>query len=394
MASSVPVFLLAAVGLLCLVIWVYLAVARGGFWRLPACHEDEVRGQGASVRPWPTVTAIVPARNEAATIGSTVASLLEQDYPGRLSIVVIDDDSEDGTAAVARRTVEEVGARSQVKIDSAGALPPGWTGKLWALNKGITRAVTEAPDFYWFTDGDVAHQADTLRRLVTRAEISGLDLASLMVLLRTETFAERATMPAFLFFFLKLYPARWVADEHTGTAGAAGGCILLRRSALERIGGLAVIRGEVIDDCALARAVKRTGGRIWLGLTRRSVSRRGYDSFGEVRDMIARVAFTQLRYSTPRLVAALVGMLLAYAAPVALLLASGWAPRIFGLAAWLLMSVLYSRTVRFYRLLPLWTLLLPLGAVFFSYATLLSALRYWRGQGGQWKGRTQAPCAA
>ena len=148
MASSVTFFLLAAVGLLCLVIWVYLAVARGGFWRLPACHEDEVRGERASVRPWPTVTAIVPARNEAATIGPTVASLLEQDYPGRLSIVVIDDDSEDGTAAVARRTVEEVGARSQVKIDSAGALPAGWTGKLWAINEGVTRAATEAPDFY------------------------------------------------------------------------------------------------------------------------------------------------------------------------------------------------------------------------------------------------------
>lgn len=201
MASRVPVFLLAAAGLLCLGTWVYLAVARGGFWRLPACHEDEARGQGARVQPWPTVTAIVPARNEAATIGPTVASLLEQDYPGRLSIVVIDDDSEDGTAAVARRTVEEVGTRSQVKIGSAGALPAGWTAKLWAINEAVTRVATEPADFYWFTDGDIAHQPDTLRRLVTRAESSGLDLASLMVLLRTETLAERERCPPFSSFF-------------------------------------------------------------------------------------------------------------------------------------------------------------------------------------------------
>lgn len=393
-ALRVPVFVLAAIGILCLGIWVYLTVARGGFWRLPACPEDEARRERPSIQSWPRVTAVVPARNEAATIGPTIASLLQQDYPGRLSVVVIDDDSQDGTAAVARRTAEEIGAGSRVQIDSAGALPVGWTGKVWAIHEGVIRAAAEPPDFYWFTDGDIVHAPDTLRRLVARAEIGGLDLASLMVLLRTETFPERALMPAFLFFFLKLYPARWIADERTGTAGAAGGCILLRRSALERIGGLAVIRREVIDDCALARAVKRSGGRIWLGLTRRSVSQRAYDSFGGIRDMIARMAFTQLRYSTPRLVGALAGMLLTYVAPVVLLFAPGWMPRIFGLGAWLLMSVLYFRTVRFYRLWPVWTLVLPFAAMFFSYATFVSAVRYWRGHGGQWKGRTQAPCAA
>jgi hopene-associated glycosyltransferase HpnB len=273
-------------------------------------------------------------------------------------------------------------------------LPPGWTGKLWALNEGVLPASSSAPGFYWFTDADVIHAPDTLRRLVSRAKQNKLDLTSLMVLLRAKTFPERALIPAFLFFFLKLYPPHWIADPKARTAGAAGGCVLLRREALDRIGGLAAIRGEVIDDCALARAVKHGGGKIWIGVTRNSLSQRAYITFGEIRDMIARTAFTQLRYSTLLLLGTLLGLLLTYIAPIALLFARNPAARILALATWLLMSLLFLPTVRFYRISTHWAASLPLAAAFYAYATCLSAARYWLNRGAQWKGRSQARRAA
>ena len=378
-----------SVGLISLSIWLYLVFARGTFWRLRPFDDDAAR----NVRPtrYPTVVAIIPARNEAETIGQTVAALLQQDYPGKFSVLVMDDHSEDATSQIAQRTVQDNNAQSRVEIHLASALPAGWTGKLWALNEGVTKAAAHAPTFYWFTDADIVHAPDTLRRLVARAEQNKLDLASLMVLLQAKTLPERALIPAFLFFFLKLYPPRWTADPRARTAGAAGGCILLRRESLERLGGFPAMRNEVIDDCALARAVKRSGAKIWMGLTRASVSLRAYGSFTEIRDMIARTAFTQLRYSPALLLGTLAGMFFTYLAPVALTLAHHLAPRILGLAAWLLMSASFLPTVRFYRLSPLWAALLPLAALFYSYATWLSAVRYWLGRGGQWKGRAQAP---
>jgi hopene-associated glycosyltransferase HpnB len=333
----------------------------------------------------------MPARNEAATIGQTVGALDRQDYPGEFAIVVVDDHSEDGTAEIARQAAGECAAPERISIHSAAPLPAGWTGKLWSLNEGVTQAAKKAPEFYWFTDADVAHAPETLRRLVAGAEAGKLDLASLMVLLQARTLPERALIPAFLYFFLKLYPPRWSADSKARTAGAAGGCILLRRTALERIGGLAVIRDEVIDDCALARAVKNSGGRIWMGLTRASISLREYGSFGEIRDLIARTAFTQLDYSAFVLFGTLAGMFFAYLAPVVVLFAHDSGARILGVAAWALMSLTFLPTERFYRLSPLWAPLLPLAALFYSYATCVSATRYWLGRGGQWKGRTQAP---
>jgi hopene-associated glycosyltransferase HpnB len=249
---------------------------------------------------------------------------------------------------------------------------------------------TAEPVFYWFSDADVVHAPGTLQRLVSRAERDNLDLASLMVLLHATTLAERALIPAFLFFFLKLYPPRWTADSHATTAGAAGGCILLRREALERIGGLAAIRREVIDDCALARAVKLSGGRIWMGVTQASISVRQYRSFSEIRDMIARTAFTQLGYSAVLLLGTLVGLSVTYVAPVALLFAPSMTPRLLGALAWTFMALLYLPAVRFYRLSPLWAPVLPVIALFYSYATLVSAARYWLGRGAQWKGRNQA----
>ena len=380
------------IGAVSLAIWVYLVFARGWFWRLGEFDHDKI--EVSPVGEWPRVVAVVPARNEAATTGRTVAALARQDYPGEFSIVFVDDHSDDGTAEVGRRAAAECGATERFSIYSAAPLPAGWTGKLWALHEGMARAAEKAPEFYWLTDADVVHEPDGLRRLVARAESNDLDLASLMVPLQAGTFPERALIPAFLYFFLKLYPLRWIADSNARTAGAAGGCILLRRFAFERIGGLEKIRGEVIDDCALAREVKNSGGRVWMGLTRVSVSLRGYGGFGEIRDMIARTAFTKLSYSVFVLFGTLAGMFLAYLAPVLVLLAHDSIARILGAAAWMLMSLSFLPTVRFYRLSPLWALVLPLAALFYSYATWLSAMRYWLGRGGQWKGRAQAPRAA
>jgi hypothetical protein len=423
---SIPV---AAISL---AVWLYLSLGRGMFWRLAPFDQGTEKLPSPAI--WPRVVAIVPARNEAETIAQTIAALLQQDYPGECSIVVVDDHSEDDTAQLARQTATQYASKSRFSIHAASSLPAGWTGKLWALNEGVRQAATTRscqsasplndlpaappklssraeqgicfspaddtqaknandtnPDYFWFTDADVVHAPDTLLRLVARTEQNKLDLTSLMVLLQAKTLPERALIPPFLYFFLKLYPPRWIADPAASTAGAAGGCVLLRHEALQRIGGLAAIRAEVIDDCALARAVKRSGGKIWMGITRASSSLRAYTTFVEIRDMIARTAFTQLRYSTLLLVGTLIGMLLTYLAPVALLFAPKPTTRILALAAWLLMSLTFLPTVRFYRLSPLWAPLLPLAALFYAYATWLSAIRYWLNRGAQWKGRAQAP---
>jgi cellulose synthase/poly-beta-1,6-N-acetylglucosamine synthase-like glycosyltransferase len=410
-----------ALAALSLVIWLYLALARGTFWKLREFDNDNANHE--SLTAWPPVIAVVPARNEAATIAQTITRLLQQNYSGEFSIVLVDDHSEDATAQVARQAASELNAESRIKIYTAPPLPPGWTGKLWALHSGTallgksgtaisgcppTTSIspgppttsrtasnspgipTSLPTYFWFTDADIVHAPDTLHRLVARADRDHLDLASLMVLLQTKTFPERALIPAFLFFFLKLYPPRWIVNSTARTAGAAGGCILLRSEALQRIGGLAAIRNEVIDDCALARSVKHCGGKIWMGLTRASVSLRAYSTSREIRDLIARTAFTQLRYSTPLLLATLLAMFLTYLAPIALLFSPHPAARVLAAAAWLLMSLLYLPTMRFYRQSPAWALTLPLAALFYAYATILSAIRYYAGRGAQWKGRFQA----
>ncbi len=381
-------------GIIALGIWLHLFFGRGWFWRVRKVDAD--RAADETLSEWPGVVAVVPARNEAETIGRVVASLARQDYPGAFTVVIVDDHSEDATASIAWKVAEENGAVERVRVVSASELPGGWTGKLWALNEGVSNSGTggaagEAPSFYWFTDADVSHGPDTLRRLVGRAERDRLDLASLMVLLQARTLPERALIPAFLYFFLMLYPPQWIADEELGTAGAAGGCILLRTEALERIGGFGAIKGEVIDDCALASAVKQSGGKVWMGLTRKSASLRAYGTFGEIRDLIARTAFTQLRYSGLLLVGTLAGMLLTYVAPVILLFASDSTARVLGVVAWVLMALSFLPTLRFYRLSPVWAPLLPLTALFYTYATWLSAVRYWLGKGGLWKGRAQAP---
>jgi hopene-associated glycosyltransferase HpnB len=369
-----------------LAIWIYLFLARGSFWQL---HEDDIYLQ--PLANWPRVVAVVPARNEAETIAQAVRSLVAQDYPGEFSIIIVDDHSEDATANLARKAADASGASQRVKIHSAAPLAPGWTGKLWALNEGVQVASQDKPDFLWFTDADIEHAPDTLHRLVFRAEKDALDLASLMVLLQAKTYPERLLIPPFLYFFLMLYPPRWIAEPKARTAGAAGGCILLRRSALARIGGIASIRSEVIDDCELARAVKKSGGKIWMGLTRESVSLRGYGSFAEIRNMIARAAFTQLHYSFLFLFVVLAGLFVTFLLPWFSFL-SGEDPAWFlASTAICLMTVTFGVTVHFYGLAWPWALALPLAAVYYGYATCISAVRYWLGRGGQWKGRAQAP---
>jgi hopene-associated glycosyltransferase HpnB len=366
--------------------WIYIFLARGNFWQL---REDDIYLQ--PLANWPRVAVIVPARNEAENIAKTIRSLAAQEYPGEFSIIIVDDHSEDGTAVLAQKAASESGASQRVRIHSAASLAPGWTGKLWALNEGVQVASEDKPDFLWFTDADIEHAPDTLHRLVYRAERDALDLASLMVLLQAETFPERLLIPPFLYFFLMLYPPRWISDPNASTAGAAGGCILLRRNVLAPIGGIASIRGEVIDDCALARAVKKNGGRIWMGLTRASFSLRGYGTFPEIRDLIARTAFTQLHYSILFLVLALAGLFVTFVLPWFSFL-SGEDPAWFlASTAICLMTVTFGVTVRFYALPWPWALALPLAALYYGYATCVSAVRYWLGRGGQWKGRAQAP---
>jgi len=383
-----PILVTNLLALLVFVIWLYLAFLRGNFWRLEL---EEDSSDPKPLEKWPHVIAIVPARNEAATIARAVTSLLSQEYPGEFEIIVVDDQSDDGTAALARKAAEEAGWAARITVHAASELPPGWTGKLWALNEGISAISGNAPDFFWFTDADIVHAPDTLQRLVFRAETESLDLASLMVLLQAKTFPEKLLIPPFLYFFLMLYPPRWIADLQKRTAGAAGGCILMRRAALERIGGLASIRNEVIDDCALARAVKNTGGRLWMGVTRTSMSLREYKTFAEIRDLIARTAFTQLHYSTLLLIATLLGLFVTYWLPWILFFAGEDPAWLLGSTAASLMTVTFLFAVKFYNRSVILALTLPFAAAFYGYATFLSAVRYWLGRGAQWKGRSQAP---
>jgi hopene-associated glycosyltransferase HpnB len=296
--------------------------------------------------------------------------------------VLVDDASTDGTAAAAGSAA----SADVLSVVSGAPLPCGWTGKLWAVAQGVDRASRFAPDYLLLTDADICHPPHGLRALVAQAEQGRYDLVSWMVTLHCETWAERALVPAFVFFFFMLYPPAWIRSERSRTAGAAGGCILIRRRMLEQIGGIGRIRGELIDDCALASAVKQAGGRVWLGLGGEAHSIRLYGTAGEIFRMIARTAFTQLRYSLWLLLGTIAALALTYfVPPVAALAGSG-----AGIAAWVLMIVAYLPVLRFYRRSVLWAPLLPLLAAFYLAATIHSALAYWRGTGGMWKGRAQA----
>jgi hopene-associated glycosyltransferase HpnB len=367
-----------------LAVWLYLVFAHGWFW-LCDQRDDGVPPQPAA---WPSVVAVVPARDEADAIAASLGSLLAQDYPS-LAIVVVDDNSTDGTADVARRAAGERGAQDRLTVVSGAPLPPGWTGKLWAEKQGIATAETLAPKYLFLTDADIVHAPDTLRWLVGHAQAHGLVLTSLTAKWRCDNLAERVHIPAFIFFFQMLYPFRWVNRPDHKTAGAAGGVMLVRPDALRAAGGIEVIRDALIDDCTLAAAMKKQGP-IWLGLTDRSVSIRPYPGWGDIRRMVARSAYAQLRYSPLLLAGTVLGMALTYLVPPGLaLFATGWA-QAFGIAAWFLMAVSFQPTLRYYRASPLWGIALPAITVLYMLYTLDSAYQHAAGKGGAWKGRVQA----
>lgn len=376
--------MLIGLAVLSAIVWLYLVLAHGQFWRVR---------MDASVQParTPPVVAVVPARNEAEVIGRSVPSLLAQTYPGPFRVLLVDDHSGDGTAERALEAARAAGAPDRLDVLRAAPLPPDWTGKVWAMEQGSNRAAVLMPDaeYVLFTDADITHEPDNLMQLVAKAEAGRLVLTSQMVRLHCASLAERALIPAFVFFFAMLYPFRWVDEPHRCTAAAAGGCMLVRRSALDRIGGMAAIQSALIDDCALAGALK-PHGPISLSLTRAARSLRGYPHFEDVWRMVARTAYTELRYQPLRLVGTVLGMSLVFLAPPFLALFASGVAREFGITAWLLMALAYWPMVRFYGLSPLWVVVLPLVAAFYLGATLDSARRHWQGRGGEWKGRVQS----
>jgi hopene-associated glycosyltransferase HpnB len=389
------------------VAWVYLVAAHGGFWRT----SQRLPLVAAEPRAWPDVVAVVPARNEAAMLPVTLPTLLGQEYPGVLAVLVVDDGSTDGTGAAAARIARSVQGHRALRV-IPGVRPPAgerWAGKVWAMAQGLSAA--GAPDYVLFTDADIAWEApDTLRRLVAAAEGDDRDLVSQMALLRAAAGWERVVVPAFVYFFAQLYPFRQVNVPGSRTAAAAGGCMLVRREVLDKAGGLAPIRGALIDDVALGRLIKSQRGRTWLGLSRQVVSVRPYPGLASLWQMVARSAYTQLRYSPALLAGTLAGLLFLYALPpagaiaglVALLTGSGLTgsgltgagagPAALtcgaGLAGWALMSMSFLPMLRLYRLSPLRAPGLPLIALLYAAMTADSARRHYAGLGAQWRGRT------
>jgi hopene-associated glycosyltransferase HpnB len=378
--------LIIGVAVLSLLIWIYLLAARGSFWRVGRGTAPKASGQA-----FPGLVAVVvPARNEADVVGESVRSLLSQTGVS-VRIFLVDDCSTDGTAQAARSAAAVVGKPEALTIVAGAPLPSGWSGKLWATQQGLEKAREVAPDFLLLTDADIVHAPDSIATLISVAETGPYDLVSFMVKLHCKTLAEKLLVPAFVFFFFMLYPPRWIADRRSKTAGAAGGCILIRPEWLERAGGIAAIRGEIIDDCALAARVKSAGGRLWLGVTPSTRSVRPYQSLGEIGRMISRAAFNQLHHSVWLLMISVFGLVLTYLAPPLLLFSHQRTAWICGVLACVGMIVAYLPMVRFYGLSPVWVLTLPLTAVFYLVATLHSAWRFWSGRGGEWKGRMQDP---
>jgi hopene-associated glycosyltransferase HpnB len=374
------------------VAWLYLVTAHGGYWRTSQ-RLPRVSGEPDA---WPDVVVVVPARNEAEMLPVTLPALLGQDYPGALSVIVVDDGSSDGTGEVAARFA--AGAGRPLRVISGTPPPDGerWAGKVWAMAQGLRGAGPS--DYVVFTDADIAWEAHMLRRLVAAAEGDDRDLVSQMALLRTATGWERAVVPAFVYFFAQLYPFRRVGVPGSRTAAAAGGCMLIRRGALEAAGGLAPIRGALIDDVAMGRLIKGQRGRCWLGVTWQVVSVRPYPRLASLWQMVARSAYTQLRYSPLVLAGTLTGLLFLYALPPAgaitglvAVLAGGDGTAALalgaGLAGWALMSLSYLPMLRLYRLSPLRAPGLPLIALLYGAMTADSARRHYAGRGTEWRGR-------
>jgi hopene-associated glycosyltransferase HpnB len=364
------------------VIWAYLLLGRGSFWRL-----GQITVRAGADAPPRRVAVVIPARNEAAVIAESIASLVESGDDS-LHIILVDDGSSDGTAQIARQAAAALRKQGSLTVVEGKPLPPGWSGKLWAVSQGVDAARTFSPDYLLLSDADIVHSPATIPALIALAE-GGYDLVSFMVKLHCRSLPEKLLIPAFVFFFFLLYPPAWIPDSRRAAAGAAGGCLLIRPEALARAGGIESIRGEIIDDCALARAVKRSGGTVWLGLAETSVSIRPYVSFAEIGGMISRTAFNQLHHSAWLLLGSVASLVLTFLLPPALLFSGHAVPLTLGTAAWAAMTIGYLPMIRFYRLNPLWALTLPLAALFYVGATIHSAVKFWLGRGGEWKGRAQ-----
>jgi hopene-associated glycosyltransferase HpnB len=354
---------------------------RDMFWLF---RERDGDARALSPAHWPSVVAVVPARDEADVIARSLGSLIAQAYNGDFRIILVDDQSDDGTAIAARAL-----GSARVTVLAGGPRPPGWTGKLWAMHQGLEAATARGCDYLWFTDADIAHAPDNLARLVARAEEGALVLTSQMARLSSRTVVEHFLIPAFVFFFAMLYPFGAVNDPRRKPAAAAGGCMLARRDALEAVGGIAAIRRNIIDDVSLAQLMKKQGP-IWLGLSSRAVSLRPYETLGDIRRMVARSAFAELDYSALKLAGTLMGLILVYLAPPATALFAWGISQMAGWLACILMVLVLQPILRYYRLSPLWGFALPIIAAFYALFTLDSAWAYWRGRGGMWKGRAQA----
>ncbi|MFF9074705.1 glycosyltransferase [Streptomyces sp. NPDC014735] len=368
--------------------WVWLLLGQGFFWRT-----DQRMPVRRAPERWPSVAIVVPARDEADMLPVSLPSLLTQDYPGVAEVFVVDDCSEDGTGDVARALSVRYGGLP-VTVTSPGEPEPGWTGKLWAVRHGMALARARRPEYLLLTDADIAHEPDSLRELVSAAVSGGFDLVSQMARLRVSSVWERLIVPAFVYFFSQLYPFRWVNRAGARTAAAAGGCVLLRTKAADRARVPESIRQAVIDDVSLARAVRRGGGRIWLGLAERVDSVRPYPRLADLWRMVSRSAYTQLRHSPALLLGTVLGLALVYLAPPVALVAgllggdpvAAWA----GGAAWAVMTGTYLPMLRYYRQSPWSAPLLPFTALLYLLMTVDSAVRHHRGRGAAWKGRTYA----
>lgn len=368
--------------------WLWLLLGQGFFWRTdvrlpPRRDPDE----------WPYVSVVVPARDEAAVLPESLPSLLAQDYPGRAEVFLVDDGSSDGTGDLARELSRRFGGLP-LTVSSPGEPPAGWTGKLWAVRHGMELAHARGPEFLLLTDADIAHRPDSLRALAASARTGGFDLVSQMARLRTESVWERLVVPAFVYFFAQLYPFRRIGVRGSRTAAAAGGCVLLSAEAAERARIPEAIRQAVIDDVALARAVKRSGGHIWLGLAERVDSVRPYPRLHDLWRMVSRSAYAQLLHSPLLLTGTVLGLALVYLVPPVALLAGTAtgdpATALLGGLAWLLMAATYVPMLRYYGR-PLWLApLLPFTAFLYLLMTVDSAVQHYRGRGAAWKGRTYA----
>ncbi len=370
--------------------WAGLVLTRGRFWEARA---DDLREPSRPFTEAPRVHAVVPARNEEAVLALTLPTLLAQRDASGFDVTLVDDHSDDATVDIARTIARTHPAGARLTIVQAGGRPEGWAGKVWALREGVAAALAErgAPDYWVFTDADIAHDAESIASLVATAVDERRDLVSVMAQLRCSTPWERLLIPAFIFFFRKLFPFRWVKDDRELTAAAAGGCVLIAHDALVRIGGLERVSSAVIDDCSLAAAVKRSGGRLWLGLSTRVESIRPYDSLEDIWKMVARSAYAQLGYSKANLAGTVLGMGLLYVVPplatVAGALRGDRVTLAAGASAWTIMWLAYLPTLRLYRQPPLAGLSLPLSAALYTLMTLDSARRHEGGIGNPWKGR-------